>query len=351
MPARLTVSAALSRYQKAHSPPATLPKTAARFGVMAAEVSHLYASFPADRFRGPELKKFRTHLLTDRTCHWTARPLSRGYVNHLIASAVRCWCWLLSEGLVSAQCVATLQAVEPLHQGQGGRETGRVLPPPPGWDRALHHLTSVVRAMTLVQVYGGMRPQDMCGMRRRNLSRSPKEPVEFPGTGRSIAGFRAEGVPLWVYVPTAHKTAYLGKPRAVPLGPRAQAVLAPLLTGLVGDDHVFSPRRSLKETRFAGTQLAEGCRERFDVGQYATLIARAIRRTNKPLVEAGVPADHLIPHWSPHQLRHLAATALGDRLDREHAKALLGHSARGDVIDVYMEQAIGKAGRAAALCG
>jgi hypothetical protein len=42
---------------------------------------------------------------------------------------------------------------------------------------------------------------------------------------------------------------------------------------------------------------------------------------------------------------------VGDAIDREHARALLGHSGGGDMIDRYMEQQLGKASRAAAKCG
>jgi integrase len=194
--------------------------------------------------------------------------------------------------------------------------------------------------MALVQAHGRMRPQDVCRMRRGDLSTRPGERVEYPShPGRYAEAWSVDRVPLWVYVPRDHKTAWLGKPRAVPLGPKTRAILYHLIERLKPSDYVFDPRRD--------GPAKHPC---YATGVYAARIARVIRRANAPLVWAGVPAEHLIPHWFPNQLRHLQATAVGDRLDREHAKALLGHSAGGDEIDRYMEQSLGKAGRAAVTC-
>jgi len=137
--------------------------------------------------------------------------------------------------------------VQPLHRGQGGRDPGRVLPPAPGWERVLHFLTPTIRAMVLVQVSGGMRPQDVCRMRRSELSTRPGERVEFPGTGRYGEAVAIDGIPVWLYIPKEHKTAGLGKPRAIPLGPKAQAILAPLIVGLEPDEPVFNLRQHFRE--------------------------------------------------------------------------------------------------------
>jgi integrase len=200
-------------------------------------VKRCYPRLEASRFAGTQLKRVRRELL-ERKCRFSGDPLSRTYINQLVQAAVQCWKWLLSEGLVAAGCVASLQAVVQLHHGQGGRDPARVLPPAPGWDRVLHFLTPTIRAMVLVQVSGGMRPQDVCRMRRSDLSTRPGERVEFPGTGRFIEATVIDGIPVWVYVPRDHKTAHLGKPRAIPLGPKAQAILAPLIAGLRPDEPV-----------------------------------------------------------------------------------------------------------------
>ena len=160
----------------------------ARYWEMVEAVRHVAGEIPTDAFRGKQLKMVRAWLLSpERVCKKTGRPLSRTYVNYLTKAAQRCWKWLLSEGDVSADCAASVAAVE--HLRRGGRETKRIMPPPAGWDRVLPTLSPTLRAMVEVQECGGMRPQDVCGMRRRDISTSPEEPVELPGTGRYVSAF------------------------------------------------------------------------------------------------------------------------------------------------------------------
>ena len=351
--AALTVAEALLRYMKAHALAyyADQPKTLARLWEMAAAVGRDHAADPADQFRGRQLKAVRAYLLGDaRRCKHTGRPLSRTYVNYLVRAAQRCWTWLLSEGDASAECVASLRAVEMLHRGKGGRETRRVMPPPAGWDAALVELPPTLAAMVRVQQYGAMRPQDVCRMRRRDLSTGPGERVEFPGTGVFLTATAVGGAAVWAFVPSDHKTAHLGKPRAVALGLEAQRLLRPLLAGLAPDDYVFSPAKALAECGRGNRFKREGYARCYATGQYAQAVARATARVNARLVEAGVdPALH-VPAWSPNQLRHLQATAIEDAFDREHARAALGHSSP-DMTARYAEQSFAKAAAAAARCG
>ena len=132
----LTVSTAIARYQRERAE--SVPGSVGRIIEMAKAVKAIYAKLPAGSFGGKQLKRVRFYLLTNRTCRWNGQQLSRTYANQLISTAVQCWTWLLSEGLVGARCVAQLQAVTPLGHGQGGREPVRIMPPPRGWERVLH---------------------------------------------------------------------------------------------------------------------------------------------------------------------------------------------------------------------
>ena len=355
----LTVAEALLRFMRDYAVAyyRDSPKTASRCWEMVEAVRTVAGDMPADAFRGRQLKAVRDWLLSPEkrpSKHGRHRggQLSRTYVNYLIRRAQQCWKWLLSEDEVSGDCVASLEAVQALHRGRGGRETRRVLPPPTGWDRLLPFLTPTLAAMVRTQEYGGMRPQDVCAMRRCDLSTSPDEMVELPNTGRFTSAFEVDGVSVWVYVPSTHKTAHLDKPRVVPLGPRAQALLAPIVAKLGPTDYVFDPRQSLKEARRGNRFTGNLATHHYDSGRYGQLIVRAIRIANDEMGLWGPPRPPgFIPSWTPNQLRHLQATVVGGRLDREHAQALLGQSAAGDLIDRYMEQAMPKAGRAAAECG
>ncbi|HEY1190784.1 MAG TPA: site-specific integrase [Gemmata sp.] len=313
-----------------------------------------YADVPASRFRGPQLKALRDELVKNRTVinngRDTGRPITRTYVNYLVACVQRVWKWALSEDLVPADGAATVAALAPLARGKGGREPARVLPPPPGWEEALVELPPVLVAMVRTQALCGMRPQDVCRLRRRELSTTAREKVEIPGTGRFVAARLIDGAPVWFYAPSEHKTSWKGKPRVIAIGPRTQALLTPLLEGLGPDDFVFSPAKALAQVGRGNRFKRQGYSTRYQTRQYAQLVERAIERANRPRVAAGWAADELVPEWTPNQLRHLAATVVGDEIDREHARALLGQSS-SDVIDVYLEQQLGKACRAAITCG
>jgi len=153
-----------------------------------------------------------------------------------------------------------------------------------------------------------------------------------------------------VYAPSEHKTNWKAKPRAVALGPRAQELLGPLVKDLKPDDYVFPPAVALAQRKRGNRFKRQGYSRHYAPRQYAQLVDRAIERSNWIRMETGASAEEMVPRWTPNQLRHLAATVVGDELDREHARALLGQSST-DVIDVYMEQQMRKAARAAVRCG
>lgn len=153
---------------------------------------------------------------------------------------------------------------------------------------------------------------------------------------------------IWTYTPQTHKNSYRGHARTIYIGPRAQRVLEPFMVNRPLDAYVFSPaeaesgrRAALHTTR--RTPLSCGNRpgtnrrdrptrrpgERYTTSSYQRAITRACKA-------AGVPA------WSPHRLRHNAATRLRKEFGLEAAQLMLGH-ARADVTQLYAEINSGKA--------
>jgi site-specific recombinase XerC len=65
------------------------------------------------------------------------------------------------------------------------------------------------------------------------------------------------------------------------------------------------------------------------------------RRNRHPRRKAGIEPQPL-PHWSPNQLRHSAATEIGRQFGLEAAQVVLGHS-RADVTQVYAERDFARA--------
>jgi integrase len=337
-------------------------------------------SLPAAQFKSLALLRVRDHLLTLKVRRTKkargpkkgprgkilapappppppAAPLSRAYVNELIGALKCVWQWLVSREVVPAETLEYMRSVKSLTEGEGGRETDRVTPPEPGAVEAtLPHLSRIVRAMVLVQALTGARPGEVCRMRRCDISTDPAERLPLPKTKLNVAAFRPEmddgkpGPLVWLYVPPTHKTARKGKPRAVLIGPKAQEVLRPFFDGRPADAFLFSPREATDEFR---TRHKRSCRcgrepgPNYTTQSYGRHVVMTVARLNKRRAEAG---EGLIAAWAPNQLRHQNATDTSEEFDRETAAARLGH-ADLDVINIYAEQSIKKAAKAAALMG
>ncbi|VTR92553.1 catalytic phage domain protein : Marine sediment metagenome DNA, contig: S01H1_L02182 (Fragment) OS=marine sediment metagenome GN=S01H1_07804 PE=4 SV=1 [Gemmata massiliana] len=210
-----------------------------------------------------------------------------------------------------------------------------MLPAPPGWEGALAEMPPLLSAMVRVQALGGMRPQDICRMRRGELSTRPDEPVPLPRTGRTVAAREVDGVLVWLYAPQAHKTDWAGKPRVIAFGPRAQVVLTGAGAGLKPGDVVFAPRRVLAQAR-RGNRFSGKLQDTYDRRRYGRLVERAIERTNaarrrrrgRSRGTGAVLEPEPTP--APYSNRGRGPTR------PHHAAALLGH-ASGSVIDTYMK--------------
>ena len=92
-----------------------------------------------------------------------------------------------------------------------------------------------------------------------------------------------------------------GRPRWIPLGPKAQAVLAPFLDR-TDDSPCFSPR-----------EVRRVARTRYDRHSYCQAVRRACAR-------AGVPA------FTPYSLRHMFAEVADAELGLDAAQHAMGHS-------------------------
>src|SRR5262249_5427355 len=120
---------------------------------------------------------------------------------------------------------------------------------------------------------------------------------------------------VWAHLPAQHKTARKGHKRVILFGPKAQAVLEPLLDR-DPQAHLFSPAESLawfraqwraaRKTRVQPSQearsrpaqsLTRQPRTSFTVPGYDLAIRQACKRAK-------------VHCWSAHRLRHNAATSL-----------------------------------------
>lgn len=266
------------------------------------------ADLPAEQFSPRRLKDVQEAMVR---VGWARPTINKqvGRVKHLFK-------WATSEELVPAGVYHGLLSVEGLKRNRTeAREPDPVEPvPEAAYEATLPRLPAMVRAMVELQYWTGMRPAEVIRMRTGEIDR------------------RGE---VWRYSPKDHKTAYCGKTRVVPIGPKAQAVLRPWLK-LAPDAPLFSPaegeqrrhrdERARRKTKVQPSQLARAAAsaaragerecapgEVYTIDAYRRAIARACRR-------AGVEA------WAPARLRHNAAERVRRAFGVETARCYLGHS-------------------------
>lgn len=140
---------------------------------------------------------------------------------------------------------------------------------------------------------------------------------------------------VWLYRPADHKTAHHGHQRTIYLGPKAQSIVHEFMINRPVDVYLFSPREAEAERhtqakvhRRPNPKTTPKKTSRM-IGDYYT--PDSYRRS---IARACVEAK--IPEWSPHQLRHSAATFIRKEFGLEAAQIMLGHS-RADVTQIYAE--------------
>jgi integrase len=244
--------------------------------------------------------------------------LARKFINKQINRIRLMFAWATEEELLPVALHTALMKVKALKKGKSAaREKPRVRTvPPESIEAVLPLVPETIAAMTEAQLLCGCRPHEICEIRVTDIDVSDPE--------------------VWQYRPQRFKSEHYNdeddpdRDRVIFIGPRCQAILKPFVaTAKMG--YLFSPLRSeearnrerksnrkspmtpSQAKRKPRGQKRSPIRDHYDVPSYR----RAIRRA---CIKAGVPP------WSPHALRHSAATAIRKRFDVEAASVVLGHS-------------------------
>jgi integrase len=283
-----------------------------------------YGDLPLAEIDYPKISKLR-HLM----CVGAAGgALSIKTVNGRLACIKAAFLWGRDQGHVSAVILNDVMMVKSLISGRcEARDSKSILPVDrSAIDRAKKFLPPTVRAMVDLQLLMGMRPGEVCIMR----------PCDFTGMSDDV----------WVYEPEYHKTERKGKTRQIPIGPRAQAILKPILPARP-DEYIFSPARAQAERR---TMMAAERSTPMSCGNVAGSNRKANPKTTpgavyncqsyrKAIRYACLRAA--IPIWHPNQLRHTAGTNTREKYGYEAAVDLLGHSAPSTSA-IYAERSLSR---------
>lgn len=258
-----TIGATIDRYV-AHKR-ATMPKTSGEPRAIETSLSDIRAQLsdtPLNELAPARLIEWRDGMI--------ARGLSMSTINkrtNYLLSFVR---WSSVMGFVTVETWSALKTVDRLKPGRSAAKPPKVVEPV-AWEhveKTLPHLSERMRDLILVQSYTGARSGELVSMTRSQID------------------------PEWVYRPRDHKTSGRGHQRAIPLGPKAREIVERRLQGLGDEDRVFGS---------------------IHVSSISHEVAKACIKAE-------------VPKWTPHQLRHRAATIVLSKFGIAAARSLLGHS-------------------------
>lgn len=257
-------------------------------------------------FGSRRLKEFRAWRLEEGD--------SARYVNSHVGRIKRALRWAVSEEMIPASVVTTLEVVQGLPTNGEKRK-------PVEWrhvEAVLPHVGDTIRDMILLQWYTGARSRSLCWAC----------PSQFDRTQQP-----------WLWRPV-HKTERKRKtPLILPVGPKAQAVILPYFDR-APDAPLFSPREVAENRRY-GT--------RYTPRSYRQAIVRGIDRANEAIAKKNKRRKNKlppVPHWYPYQLRHSRGQLVRDLYGVEAAQAILGHESL-DATEIYTTRILALAVKAA----
>jgi integrase len=282
-------------------------------------VRDLFADIPAVEFGPVKLDAVRAR--------WIANGLSRSTINSMTGCVKLCFKWAAEKEMIPASVYHGLSVL-------GGLKAGRTAAKEPEPIRPVldAHVDAIkpfvsrqVWAMIELQRRTACRPGEICGL---------KNDGTIDRTGK-----------VWSVTLATHKNAYRGKQRTLYFGPQAQEVLRPWLMERPIGSYLFSPQEAetaryaaarshrRPDQKLAAPKTSRRWGDSYSERAYAHAIRWGVIKHNARAQAEGRPQ---IPHWSPLQLRHTAATRIRQEYGLEAAQVALGH-AQADVTQIYAE--------------
>jgi integrase len=260
----------------------------------------LYECFPnvdIATFDGDALEEYQRFLI--------GRNYDRKYINGKLVGFIKTlYRWGVRKKLVDKALTAEILSVPSLQYSERIKENpDRKAAKPEDIEAVLPHVPEQIADMIVLQTLTGLRPSELCNMKAGEIC-----------TDANLFG---ENEP--VFKPVHHKTKWKGKDRAVPLGDVEMAIIRKYLPGTGEQGYLFC-----NLTRFRDKPINERV--------FSHFIANAIKA-------------HGLNKFTPYQVRHTNATWVSKMLDRDHARAQMGHTTEAmtqkyDHADGYKKKAV-----------
>ncbi len=269
-----------------------------------------------------ELRESMTEMTVER--NGEPRPrLCRKVINQRINIIRRMFLWAVNEELAPVHVYESLRCLIGLKQGRSKAVDHEPVTSVSQYfvNLVADHASPIIADMMRIQMLTGMRSGELVLLKPCYIK---------------MAGH------VWEYEPPTHKTKHLGKKRIIPIGPKAQVVLKKYLFKV--DDYCFKPEEGMANNQ---GRLPIELTDHYTTGTYGRAVQRALRRAQKAAEKENRPP---IPDFSPHNLRHTAATLARAEMGLEAAQVMLGHSS-ADVTEIYAERNLALAKRLAEKIG
>lgn len=273
--------------------------------------AELFPRVTADDFTPSMAKECRERMVK---AGWTRKGCNKG-----LRMIRMMFAWGVEHDMVKAEAWQALKAIKGLKAGRTAAPES--VPVKPVADTAVE----AIRPFVSRQVWAMIQLQRLTGARAGELVII--RPVDIDTSGD-----------VWLYTPKHHKTQNYGHSRTLYMGPQARAVLRPFLENRTDlHAYLFDPREANAEVKADGAairrrpgQKANPRRTERRIGDHYTT-ASYRRAIHNACDAAG------IDRWSPHRLRHAAATFWRKKFGPDAALIMLGDKS-SNMVEVYAER-------------
>jgi integrase len=229
-------------------------------------------------FDGDTLEEYQRFLI--------GKGYDRKYINGKLVGFIRTlYRWGARKKLVDKVLAADFLLVPSLQYSERIKENpDREAAKPEDIEAVLPHVPEQIADMIILLALTGLRPSELCNIKAGEIKTDTNHFGEKEPT----------------FKPFHHKTKWKGKNRAVPLGDVELAIIGKYLPGKGEQRYLFCNLLRFKDKPIT-------------TATFGRVIAEAIE-------------THGLNKFTPYQIRHTNATWVSKHLDRDHARAQMGHT-------------------------